>query len=61
MADTLKMYGLGKIPVIHSQVSEIADKIMNFTTKSLNQYSIIFLGTSAAVTFLLLQQVWPLF
>ena len=44
MADKLKMYCLRKgIPDAHpkSQVSDIADKIMNFSTKNLQQSSIL--------------------
>ena len=35
MTDKLKMYCLRKgIPEVHSQISAIVDKIMNFTTKN---------------------------
>ena len=38
MADKLEMYLLRKgIPNVHSQVSEIADKVMHFTTKNRNK------------------------
>ena len=42
MADKLKTYCLRKgIADAHSQVSEIEDKIMNFSTQNLKQSSII--------------------
>ena len=42
MVDKLKTYCLRKrIADAHSQVSEIEDKIMNFSTQNLNQSSII--------------------
>ena len=44
MADKLKMYCLRKgilIPMSKSQVSEVADKVMHFTTKKVKQSSIV--------------------
>ena len=42
MADKLRMYCLRKgIPDVHSQISEIADQMMNFTTKNLKQSPIV--------------------
>ena len=42
MADKLKTYYLRKgIADAHSQVSEIEDKIMNFSTQNLKQSSVI--------------------
>ena len=44
MADKLKMYCRRKgilTPMPKSQVSEIADKVMNFTTKKLKRSSVV--------------------
>ena len=42
IADKLKMYRpRNGIPGIHSQVSDIADKLMKFTTKNLKQSAVI--------------------
>ena len=42
MADNLKMYCLRKgIPDVPTRASEIVDKIMNFTTTNLKQFSLV--------------------